>query len=71
MVPHGDTEDRTHSRSVEDEVFAISGAKQHVVRVFVLDNNILRRDFRIVVGRPTYRFIKALKRSSLGEQIFP
>ena len=71
MVPHGDTEDRAHSRSVEHEVFAVGAAKKHVVRVFILDNNILGRNFRIVVERPTHRFIKALKLSSLGEQIFP
>ena len=71
MVPHGDTEDRAHSRGVEHEVLAIDGAEEHVVRVLILDNDIFGRNFRIMVERPTHRLIKTLKRSSRSEQIFP
>ncbi len=71
VVPHGDTEDRAHSRGVEHEVFAIGGAKQHVVGVFVLNNDIFGRNFRIMLERPTHRLIETLERSSLGEQMFP
>jgi len=70
VVPHGDAEDCAHSRRVEDEICVLGGPKQNVVRVLVLDDHVLGRNLRIAAERPTHRFMKTLKRSRLGEQLF-
>ena len=52
VIPHGDRRDRTDSRRVEDEHEALGPRDNHVVRVFVLGDDVADDAGRLLNAKP-------------------
>jgi hypothetical protein len=70
VVPHGDAEDCPHSRRIEYQVRVAGSPKNHIVRVLVLHNHVVRVDSRVMPQSPAHRLIQTLKDASFTEQVF-
>jgi hypothetical protein len=68
VVPHGDAEYGTESGRIEHEVRVVGSAKENVVRVFVLNHDIVRQDARSLTDGPPKCLFQCLERLGLCQQ---